>query len=38
MLNYKGKKYLLVARDNISSWPEARVVLNKEAYMVALFI
>ena len=34
----KGKKYLLVARDNMSGWVEARVVLNKEAYTVALFI
>ena len=38
MPNCKGKKYLLVARDNMSSWPEARAVLNKEAHIVVLFI
>ncbi len=38
MLAQKGKKYLIVARDDMSSWPEARVVSNKEAYTVTLFI
>ena len=38
ILPQKGKKYLLVARDNISSQVEARVVLNKEAYTITLFI
>ena len=38
MPNCKGKKYLLVARDDMSSWPEARAVLNKEAHIVVLFI
>ena len=38
MLAQKGKKYLIVARDDMSSQLEARVVLNKEAYTIALFI
>ncbi len=38
MLAQKGKKYLIVARDDMSSQLEARAVSNKEAYTVALFI
>ncbi len=34
----KGKKYLIVARDDMSGWPEARAVSNKEAYTITLFI
>jgi hypothetical protein len=38
MLVYKGKQYLIIARDDISGWVEARAVVNKEAKIVTLFI
>ena len=38
MPSRRGKQYLIVARDDMSGWVEARAVLNKEAKTVALFI
>ena len=34
----RGKKYLIVARDDISGQVKARAVINKEAKIVATFI
>jgi hypothetical protein len=34
----RGKQYLIIARDDMSGWVEARAVANKEAKTVALFI
>jgi hypothetical protein len=28
---YKGKQYLIIARDDISSWVKAKAIINKEA-------
>ena len=38
MLIYKGKQYLIMARDDISGWVKAKAVVNKEAKIVILFI
>ena len=35
---YRGKQYLVVAQDDISGWVKAKVVANKEAKTIALFI
>ena len=38
MPSQKGKKYLVVARDNISRQVKAKALLNKEAKIVVTFI
>jgi hypothetical protein len=35
---HKEKQYLIIARDDISSWVKARAILNKEAKTITLFI
>jgi hypothetical protein len=35
---YKGKKYLVIARDNLSKWIEARALLSTTSKVVARFL
>ena len=34
----KSKKYLMIARDDLSGWPEGRVFRNNDSESVARFL
>jgi hypothetical protein len=38
MLICKGKQYLIIARDDMSGWVEAKAVVNKKVKIIILFI
>lgn len=38
LLNEGGRKALVVARDNLSRWPEARVLVKINSEAIASFI
>jgi hypothetical protein len=38
MLLYKGKKYLVIARDNLSGWIEARALSSATFEAVVRFL